>query len=514
MKFAFKFSNLIGTVYCKGNVLFTPDGNTVVAPVGNRLSLFDLKNNSADTLPIESRYNFTAVDIAPSGVLLLAVNETGEALLCSLVSRTVIHRHHFRKPVSCVRFSPDGKYFALTKDNAVFVYRTPGQQGRREYTPFALERVITTSYDETTCIEWSSDSRLLAVGSKDMSVRVVALHRMHNFALVTLGSHSDVIVGCFFERDSADLYTVSRNGQLCVWEANCDLADFKSAANKAIRKRPANVHDDSDAEKETNDAGDDVPLEVADKVSFKRTAKHFMKDALKADSGMVYLLSASYHQGNHLLVTGFSNGSFLLHEMPDYNLIHSLSVSDHEVEAAAFNSSGDWIALASGRRGQLLVWEWQSESFALRQQGHANNMACLAYSPDGLNLATGGDDGRVKLWSTGNGFCFVTFTEHTAGVADVAFTQSGRAVLSASLDGTVRAFDLQRYRNFKTLTTPRAVQFASLAVDPSGEVVCAGSQVGLGRSTPAKEPADHHPFERALPFILCFLCSVPIPGHL
>lgn len=485
MKFAFKFSNLIGTVYRKGNLLFTPDGNTVVAPVGNRLSLFDLRNNKSETLPIESRYNFTAVDIAPSGFLFIAVNETGEALLCSLVSRTVIHRHHFRKPVSTVKFSPDGKYFAVAKDNSVFVYRTPGY-ARRDFTPFALERVLNTAYDAVTCVEWSSDSRLLAIGSKDMSVRVTALHKMKNFGINTLSSHSDIIVNCFFDKDSADVFTLSRNGQLCVWDASCDLSGFVIADDAASslssrRRRVAtSEQEDGDVEGKTadvipdDDVGGDVEVE---RVRYRRTAKHFLKDALKVEGGQhVNLLAACYHGGNHMLVTAFSNGSFLLHEMPDYNLIQSLNVSDHEVTAACFNPTGDWIALGSGRRGQLVVWEWQSESFVLKQQGHANNMACLAYSPDGANLVTGGDDGKVKLWNTGNGFCFVTFTDHAAGVAAVAFTQNGKAILSASLDGTVRAYDLKRYRNFKTLTAPRAVQFASLAVDTSGEVVCAGSQ--------------------------------------
>lgn len=485
MKFAFKFSNLIGTVYRKGNLLFTPDGNTVVAPVGNRLSLFDLRNNKSETLPIESRYNFTAVDIAPSGFLFIAVNETGEALLCSLVSRTVIHRHHFRKPVSTVKFSPDGKYFAVAKDNSVFVYRTPGY-ARRDFTPFALERVLNTAYDAVTCVEWSSDSRLLAIGSKDMSVRVTALHKMKNFGINTLSSHSDIIVNCFFDKDSADVFTLSRNGQLCVWDASCDLSGFVIADDAASslssrRRRVAtSEQEDGDVDDKTadvipdDDVGGDVEVE---RVRYRRTGKHFLKDALKVEGGQhVNLLAACYHGGNHMLVTAFSNGSFLLHEMPDYNLIQSLNVSDHEVTAACFNPTGDWIALGSGRRGQLVVWEWQSESFVLKQQGHANNMACLAYSPDGANLVTGGDDGKVKLWNTGNGFCFVTFTDHAAGVAAVAFTQNGKAILSASLDGTVRAYDLKRYRNFKTLTAPRAVQFASLAVDTSGEVVCAGSQ--------------------------------------
>ena len=51
----------------------------------------------------------------------------------------------------------------------------------------------------------------------------------------------------------------------------------------------------------------------------------------------------------------------------------------------------------------------------------------------------------------------------------------GKALISSSLDGTIRAHDLLRYRNFRTLTTPDPVQFTCLAVDNSGEVVCAGT---------------------------------------
>jgi periodic tryptophan protein 2 len=37
-----QFSNLCGTVYRQGNVLFTSDGNSVLSPVGNRVTVFDL----------------------------------------------------------------------------------------------------------------------------------------------------------------------------------------------------------------------------------------------------------------------------------------------------------------------------------------------------------------------------------------------------------------------------------------------------------------------------------------
>ena len=122
----------------------------------------------------------------------------------------------------------------------------------------------------------------------------------------------------------------------------------------------------------------------------------------------------------------------------------------------------------------MLVWEWQSETYALKQQGHSNSMTCLSYSPTGQYIITGGHDGKVKLWSTINGFCTVTFQEHTSSVTGVLFSRNQKFVVSSSLDGTVRAYDLTRYRNFKTFTSQRPVQFGCVALDSSDEFLAAG----------------------------------------
>ena len=102
-------------------------------------------------------------------------------------------------------------------------------------------------------------------------------------------------------------------------------------------------------------------------------------------------------------------------------------------------------------------------------------MSCMAYSNDGQFIVTGGDDGKVKLWSAQTGFCIVTFTEHSGAVKAVTYSQKKQVAFSASLDGTVRAFDLLRYRNFRTFTSPTPEQFNCIAVDSSTEVVCAAS---------------------------------------
>lgn len=187
------------------------------------------------------------------------------------------------------------------------------------------------------------------------------------------------------------------------------------------------------------------------------------------------VVCTTFHAPSNLLIVGFSTGMFGLWEMPAFTNLHTLSISQEKISSVVINASGEWLAFGAKKLGQLLVWEWQSESYILKQQGHYYDVNTLSYAPDGQTIATGGDDGKVKIWSTYSGFCFVTFTEHTAPVSTVAFAKQGNVLFSASLDGTVRAFDLIRYRNFRTFTSPFPVQFSSLAVDPSGEVVAAGS---------------------------------------
>ena len=110
-------------------------------------------------------------------------------------------------------------------------------------------------------------------------------------------------------------------------------------------------------------------------------------------------------------------------------------------------------------------WRCCCAADVLKQQGHFYDVNTLAFSPDGQIIATGGDDGKVKLWNTNTGFCFVTFSSHTAPVnvslslalaglsrsllsfaspQHVEFSASGTVVFSSSLDGTVRAHDLVR----------------------------------------------------------------------
>uniref|UniRef100_A0A3Q1D6A7 Small-subunit processome Utp12 domain-containing protein n=1 Tax=Amphiprion ocellaris TaxID=80972 RepID=A0A3Q1D6A7_AMPOC len=462
---------LLKTVYRQGNLNFSKDGNAVISPVGNRISVFDLKNNSSETLPVSTTKNISCVGVSPDGNLAVVVDEDGAALLISLITRAVLHHFHFHKPVSSIRFSPDGRRFVVTKENVALMYHAPGK--RREFNAFVLDKSYYGPYDETTCIDWTDDSKCFVVGSKDMSTWVFGAERWANLIYYSLGGHKDVIVGCFFEKDSLDLYTVSQDGTLCVWESDTELDGL---VLRKTRDRPEDEEDEEEGTRTEGDQGEVIRGKVETPRERERTKNVRYKHFFNKEGDFNNLTAAAFHKPTHILVTGFSSGIFHLHELPEFNLIHSLSISDQRITSVAINCSGDWIGFGCSRMGQLLVWEWQSESYVFKQQGHFNNMASLTYSPDGQYIVTGGDDGKVKVWNTNSGLCFVTFTEHTSSVTSVTFTSSGFVIVSASLDGTVRAFDLHRYRNFRTFTSPRPAQFSSLAVDVSGELVSAGAQ--------------------------------------
>ncbi|ROT76938.1 Periodic tryptophan protein 2-like protein [Penaeus vannamei] len=395
------------------------------------------------------------------GKRLRGMISRGEVHVINLNFRRVLYKKHFNRTVRSIKFSPDGKHFAVAKEDTVYVYLAPGVD-RRIFNPFVLERVYHGAYDLATCLDWSHDSKLLAYGSRDMTTRVCSFVKMKNLTECRIGGAREGVSGVYFDDKTYNLYVVCKDGGITVWDCSADESGLIPECENPYKARERG----GKAGKED---------QSKDRVFYTRRYKLNVNNHLKGMSTSV--TATAFHKRNKMMVTACETGDFLLFDMNDQGaLIHSLNISSQKITSVALNPSGDWIALGVSSIGQLLVWEWQSETYVLKQQGHYNSMRVVTYSPDGQNLATGGEDGKVKLWSTQSSFSYVTFSEHTAPITGLEFTQSGRAVISSSLDGTVRAFDLIRYRNFKTLTSPRPTQFTCVTVDSSGELIAAGGQ--------------------------------------
>lgn len=425
MSIDFKLANVLGTVFSSGTPVFTPDGRAVLSPVGNRVSYFDLVENSSFTLAYEHRKPVSQICVNHNGSLLLSVDTDGRGILVNLKLRQVLHHMNFKESVGALEFSPCGKIIAVAAGSALQLWHTPTKLDERQFAPFVRHRVYAGHYAALTSVSFSKDSRFILTSSQDMSARVFSVDKEDSFAATQLNGHKSAVLGAYFSADQETVFTVSKDGAIFQWQ-------YSDEEEKWIITR-----------------------------------KEFI-------SSHGEVTCCSFCPKNSLLVTGFSGGKFGLFELPHATTIQTLSVSQSSVDHVQLNETGEWLLMASAELGQLMVWEWQSESFILKQQSQYDSLRCLIYSADGTRAITGSADGVIKVWDTRSGFALVTFTQHTAAVT--ALKLSSRNVLfSSSLDGSVRAWDLKRFRNFRTFVAPERVQFSSLGVDPSGELVCAGS---------------------------------------
>ena len=101
-------------------------------------------------------------------------------------------------------------------------------------------------------------------------------------------------------------------------------------------------------------------------------------------------------EDDNIVVLGLQNESFSIYSLNDFENKYSLKISDAKISSISLNSSGKWIAFGSKYLNQLLVWEWKSESYIYKQQGHMNDINLIAFSPEGAQLACGVEDGRIK----------------------------------------------------------------------------------------------------------------------
>lgn len=537
MKFNYKLSRLCGTSYGPSalssrrsfhpNVIFHPNGNSIYSPVGNRIQHIDLIHHSLQTLPFQTRSDISKIALHPEGRLLLAIDIDGYAVLanvnvsggggedggtCCVV--VVLHRFKFQHPVLSIEFSPDGQYFAVgMTQRFVEVWSSPTH--RKEFAPFVKHRTYTGLNGPVTSVHWSTDSSVLMGCSDDQTIRIWTLHTLNGYVPVTLAAHRGPIVASFFDYSAephskslstststiSGVYSVSSDGNVFTWRVSSSSSSFPDNSNKILTNTQQDmpnldsaVQFFSGSSAATQQQQTIVTTQAQRLVHQKWTLvkRHFVHPdhgaANKAPnapqhtntSSSVNIITCASFKGC-TLVLGWSTGLFGIYEMPDCANIHTLSIGGSAgqggISTVALNKTAEWIALGNAVHNQLLVWEWRSETYVLKQSSHGTNskLTCMAYSPDSTVIATGGYDCKLKLWNTLSGFCFVTFADkHRGPITGIQFAKPS-VVVSCSLDGTVRAFDLIRYRNFKTMTAPTRVQFNCLAIDSSGEIVAAGT---------------------------------------
>ncbi|MED6220406.1 hypothetical protein PIB30_044508 [Stylosanthes scabra] len=151
------------------------------------------------------------------------------------------------------------------------------------------------------------------------------------------------------------------------------------------------------------------------------------------------LTCLSISSSSTLALTGSKDGSAHVVNISTGKVINLVAPHADSIECVGFAPSDSWAAIGSMDQN-LVIWDIE-HSLSRATCNHEDGVTCLAWL-DSSFLATGCVDGNVRLWDSRSGECTATFRGHQHAIQSLCVSADHRYLVSASMDGTARVFEL------------------------------------------------------------------------
>lgn len=191
-------------------------------------------------------------------------------------------------------------------------------------------------------------------------------------------------------------------------------------------------------------------------------------------------MDVDIHPGQSLLATGVIDGHLVLHgfSKAESEQKHKVKAHGTSCRAVRFGGGGDLVYTGSTDESILAVDVATGKAQARKKDAHDAAINRLATTgPTGL--ASGDDEGVVKLWDSRQAEAVATLEAHSDYVADLTVFAEKHALLSAAGDGTLAVIDLRKNKIIAQSEGDADDELLSVAVVKGGKKVVCGSTSGV-----------------------------------
>ena len=159
-------------------------------------------------------------------------------------------------------------------------------------------------------------------------------------------------------------------------------------------------------------------------------------------------------------------------------LASTLGRYDGAIRPRSLTFSSNGATLASGHEdGRIRLWDVETRTVTATLEGHHRYVDSVDFSPDGKTLASVSVDRTVRLWDVASGTQSAVLPDHYCGVSSVAFSPDGAILVSGGWNGKVILWDATTGRNIAEFNRHtdlvRAVSFS-----PDGTALATASEDG------------------------------------